>query len=421
MVTTFQAQSSTVLDKAKEHHKLGEHDKAVNFYLQAAIESPNNNYDILSRMARCLSFQKKFKQALDIHLFLAAKYPQYHQGDGLYILKNGLRTKITKTNNYKLCENAIKILEKIALLINNKTKVNDVLSDLYWCLGDKKKAVRVKSLAANEFALRSKKELSDHSIEESDGSHVPDFMVIGPQKTGTTALYSYLVKHPNIYTAIEKEIFYFNTDLYNNGVDWYGSHFPNFQNKEYLTGEATAKYFNSPDAAYRIIKDLPRLKIIFILRDPAARAISDYYMKVRNGIEKRSLSTAISEEIAILNSHRDQDLSTIDNKTLSNQKRYVLSGVYYFFIKRYLDNLDQNQCLILESSDLKKNHDAVLERVYKFLKVDNYLADGNKQQVNVGKYSKKDREYQDTYQQLTEFYQPYNKLLSDLTTMEFPW
>lgn len=409
--------------KAKKHHADGKLNKAVSLYMKATMSS-SDNYDTISRMTRCLSFQKKFKLALDAHLFLAVKYPQYHQGDSFYILKNDLRTHINKKKNYKLCQYAIDILEKIAQLLHNKTKVYDVLSDLYWCIGEKDKAVKTKSLASREFALRAKNSLQELENSETIAHGcLPNFMVIGPQKTGTTALYSFLIKHPDIYSSIQKEIFYFNTDLYNNGIDWYQSHFPVFSNKKYLTGEATAKYFNSLIAAQRIGKDLPLLKIIFILRDPAARAISDYYMKVRNGLEKRSLSDAIASEIKILQNYDDAELVNVSNQELPIPKRYVHSGLYYFFLKEYISQFASEQFLILESSNLKNNCDRVLQEVFTFLGVDNYSKVQNKasQQVNVGVYSKKDKLYQDTYQKLTDFYQPYNKMLQELTEIKFPW
>lgn len=422
MVNIIKAKPQAFLEKAKKCHAEGKHNKAVFLYMKAAISS-SDNYDTISRMARCLSFQKKFKPALDAHLFLAVKYPQYHQGDSFYILKNSLRTHVTKKQNYQLCQYAIDILEKIARLLHNKTKVYDALSDLYWCIGERDKAISTKSLASCEFALKSPKQHSKNPeySEAITQGHLPDFMVIGPQKTGTTALYSFLVEHPDIYTSIQKEIFYFNTDLYDNGIDWYKSHFPAFIHKNYLTGEATAKYFNSPIAAQRIARDLPLLKIIFILRDPAARAISDYYMKVRNGIEQRSLTDAISSEIKLLQDYGSGDLSNISNQELPQSKRYVLSGLYYFFLKEYTSHFALEQFLILESSNLKNNHDNVLKEIFAFLGVENYVKQNKQKQVNVGNYSKKDRLYQDTYQELVDFYRPYNEMLKELIKMDFPW
>ncbi len=409
------------LKKAQYYHTQGELEKAVTFYARAALYA-NQNYDILSKMAKCLSLQGKFKQSLDIHLFLALKYPKRHQGDGFYILKNKLRTHINRTQDLDLCQYSINILEKISSLLENKTKAYYILSDLYWCNNQKDKALEVKSIAANEWAIREKKSQGKVSYPKSEPSKkLPDFLVLGAQKTGTTALYSYIVEHPDIYPSIIKEIFYFNTDLYTNGIDWYKSHFPMFDSQNYLTGEATAKYFNSGVAAKRIAKDLPDSKFIFIVRNPAERAISDYYMKVRNGMEKRTIEQAILSEIDFLKNTENVSYVNPGKRYSSKHNGYVLYGMYYFFLKKYLDRLSREKLIIIDSSDLRSNHQETLSKIFYFLGVSSLESKQRSKKVNVGSYSKESESYTKINRELTDFYKPYNSMLEELTGMKFSW
>src|SRR5262249_50395913 len=68
---------------------------------------------------------------------------------------------------------------------------------------------------------------------------LPDFIIVGAQRAGTTSLYSYLVQHPQILYASEKEVHYFDIN-YERGMDWYRNHFPIAKpgNQSFITGEA---------------------------------------------------------------------------------------------------------------------------------------------------------------------------------------
>ena len=140
-----------------------------------------------------------------------------------------------------------------------------------------------------------------------------------------------------------------------------------------------------------------------------------------SGKHNKAVSFYMKSEIKLIQDHDNADLSTISRQKIQHNKRYVLSEAYYFFLKAYISRFSPEQLLILESSNLKNHHDTVLEEVYAFLDVKNHFGDNHQKQVNVGKYSKKDQVYQDTYQKLADFYRPYNKMLEELTDMIFPW
>ena len=117
------------------------------------------------------------------------------------------------------------------------------------------------------------------------GGGLPDFIIIGAQKSGTTSLYRFIVKHPAIAPATKKEVHYFSI-WYKFGELWYRSHFPtnlsryNFYkrtNQKLLSGEASPVYLFYPVVPGRMKELLPDVKLIVILRNPVDRAYSHYH------------------------------------------------------------------------------------------------------------------------------------------------
>ncbi|KFV97440.1 Bifunctional heparan sulfate N-deacetylase/N-sulfotransferase 4, partial [Fulmarus glacialis] len=112
--------------------------------------------------------------------------------------------------------------------------------------------------------------------------HLPKFLVIGPQKTGTTALYLFLLMHPSIISNLPspktfEEVQFFNGNNYHKGIDWYMDFFPTPSNVTTdLLFEKSANYFHSEKAPKRAASLIPKAKIITILIDPSDRAYSWY-------------------------------------------------------------------------------------------------------------------------------------------------
>ena len=123
---------------------------------------------------------------------------------------------------------------------------------------------------------------------------LPDFYIIGVQKSGTSALYDYLIQHPCIYPVRTKEIRYFDK-YYKNGNNWYQVNFPfkihrHFVNKilgkPFVTGEATERYIDHPRVPERIKKITPNAKFIVLLRNPVERAYSHWNM-LKNSVKDK--------------------------------------------------------------------------------------------------------------------------------------
>ena len=133
---------------------------------------------------------------------------------------------------------------------------------------------------------------------------LPDFIIIGAMKTGSTSLYGFVVQHPAIAPAATKTLQYFFRN-YKFGELWYRSNFPtNLQrysfykktNQKLISGEASPTYLFYPTVPSRMKKILPDVKLIVILRNPVDRAYSHYYHTNRLYGETLSFDKAIKLE-----------------------------------------------------------------------------------------------------------------------------
>jgi hypothetical protein len=121
------------------------------------------------------------------------------------------------------------------------------------------------------------------------GRLLPDFVIIGAAKAGTTSLYGWLSKHPYVAPASQKEVHYFDYNSYR-GLDWYRQHFPlereraefaSEHGRPFVTGEASPSYISHDWAPQRAARALPGAKLLVMLRNPIDRAYSQYQMSRR--------------------------------------------------------------------------------------------------------------------------------------------
>lgn len=192
---------------------------------------------------------------------------------------------------------------------------------------------------------------------------LPNFLIVGAQKAGTSALWSYLDAHPQVYLSPEKELRFFNRH-YDLGLDWYRRHFEG-RVGEPLVGEATPNYLYCEEVAGRIAESLPGVKLIFLFREPVSRAYSNYWHNVWLGREHLSFEEALERE---------------DERIRLNERyptpywawtyAYLDKGRYARQLRPYLENFDRSQLLFLLFEDLVKRPEATLERVYAFLGIE---------------------------------------------------
>jgi hypothetical protein len=127
-----------------------------------------------------------------------------------------------------------------------------------------------------------------------DGTgRLPDWLIIGAMKSGTTSLAAYLREHPGCFVAPEKEVHFFDYEYrWAFGPDWYRERFRD-ADPGVLAGEATPSYMHRPEVPARIASIVPGAKLIAILRNPVDRAYSQYWHHRRQGDEEREFADAI--------------------------------------------------------------------------------------------------------------------------------
>ena len=191
-----------------------------------------------------------------------------------------------------------------------------------------------------------------------------DFLLVGAQKSGTTTLHSYLNDHPQIEMAKKKEVHFFDNEQFflNQAIDYeyYHSWFEQEQNINNLRGEATPAYLYCRDAATRIWRYNPTMKIIIILRNPIERAFSHWNMEYNRGAESLSFIDALTQE-----EKRCREALPLQHYTYS----YIDRGFYSSQIREYWRLFGREQVLVLNYDQLKNNPISVLNDLYDFLDI----------------------------------------------------
>lgn len=195
-----------------------------------------------------------------------------------------------------------------------------------------------------------------------------NFLIVGTQKGGTTALAKFLAQHPEICFAPVKEVHFFDGVDYDRGWDQtqlnhhYQKSFPNWQGQK-IVGEATPIYMYLPFVAERIYHYNPQMKLIFLLRDPVERAISHYQMELGRGLERLPLPLAIALEPYRLR----RDRHNLQEKSSLRCHSYVDRGFYARQIINMQQYFPPSQMLFIKTTDLRQKHQEVLQNIYSFL------------------------------------------------------
>lgn len=200
---------------------------------------------------------------------------------------------------------------------------------------------------------------------------MPDFVIIGTSKGGTTSLYTLLSKHPEIIPADRKELQYYGTN-YRKGLNWYKAFFPlKSKLNGKITGEATPYYLYHPLAPELLKRDSPNAKLIVMLREPVTRAYSHYQMQVRNGHETLG---SFEEAVRAEQKRLELELKRVENDpNFESQTHlrfsYLNRGKYGEQLQRWLQHFPKSQFLVLKSEDFFADPESGLKQVYDFLGV----------------------------------------------------
>jgi len=199
---------------------------------------------------------------------------------------------------------------------------------------------------------------------------LPNFMIIGVAKAGTTSFYHYLDQHPQVFMCPEKGSNFFG---YEDARDWKWTeegnppllrHFQARTFEEYeaffagvtdeiAIGEASPQYFRCPTAAQRIHESLPHVKLVASLRNPADRAFSGFLMRTRRGEPVKGF-----------------------HEELTADASHVRESLYYKRLKRYFDLFPRDQIKVIIFEEFKKDPANAIIGLFDFLGVDtNFVPD----------------------------------------------
>ncbi len=187
---------------------------------------------------------------------------------------------------------------------------------------------------------------------------LPDFLIIGAAKSGTTSLYNYLVQHACITPCFRKEVHFFDY-YYREGVDWYRSFFPVRNRKlrpgcdRMLSGESSPYYLYHPLAPQRAREVVPDARLFVLLRNPVDRAVSHYNHRVRAGKEDLAMEEAFAREPARIAGEAERLASGSVNFSFEHfHHSYLDRGRYAHQLGNWFSHFDREQILVIDSSDL---------------------------------------------------------------------
>jgi hypothetical protein len=193
----------------------------------------------------------------------------------------------------------------------------------------------------------------------------PDFIIAGAPRSGTTWLYQMLDRHPDIYLAkpVSPEPKFFLLDeLFDRGLSYYLATWFADVPEGAICGEKSTNYLESPHVPGRIHRLLPGVKLVFILRNPVERAVSNYRWSRRNGHEDQDLMTALS-----LEPERERALAS--DLRHARPHAYVSRGLYATYLRRFLALFDRAHILVLRYEDIATRGPELAARLHGFLGV----------------------------------------------------
>ena len=251
----------------------------------------------------------------------------------------------------------------------------------------------------------------NNSIYRINYNRVVDFIIMGVQKGGTTALSVNIGKHPDIYIDTNndprKSEIHFFTIYWKNGIDWYKK---KFDYSKKLVGDKTPDLIYL-DYTFPYIQNLnPYLKIILVLRDPIERAYSSWKMMKLFNYTEKSFEESIKDEL-------DGKLSKNINFYTSNYY-FLEKGLYFKQISNLLKWFPMQNVLILISEDVKNNMVKEYNKVYEFLNLDPFSTNDYKLEFVGENKSKIENKI---YNRLIPYYKKDVKSLEQLLNIKLNW
>ena len=250
---------------------------------------------------------------------------------------------------------------------------------------------------------------------------LPDFVIIGAQKCGTTSMYDFITRHQDVAPARVKEVHHFTfhnrldrirwdgpaPDQEKFGTNWYRSNFPTKllgslhslrHDRRLITGEATTAYLPYPGVPERMARLLPDAKLIVTLRNPVDRAYSAYNFHKWYYGDPRTFEDAIMQDM---------------NGTETRYTRtYLVHGHYADHLERWFRHYPRECFLILADTEMRADLQGTMDRVWEFLELRPHsFGHDTPPDLNVGKYKPMSADMRSL---LESYYAPHDAKLVDL-------
>jgi sulfotransferase family protein len=290
-------------------------------------------------------------------------------------------------------------------------------------------APSLRSESPTTWKTRVKQGAKTLALPTSRMRPMPDFLIIGAQRCGTTSLYKYLTEHPLVVSALMKTkgVHFFDT-RYDKGVDWYRAHFPTSLYRRWfrrchgadlVTGEASPYYLFHPHVPYRVATHVPQAKIIVMLRDPIERAYSQWQHELSRGFEDApTFEEALDREEGRLAGEVGRMNADPNYKSFSHQHHsYMARSRYAEQLDVYWSLFPASQILAVKSEDFFSDPGMEYARVLEFLGLPAH---------DLGDYKKHNgykRTAMDpaTRERLVEHFAPSNRRLVEMLGPRFSW
>ena len=203
----------------------------------------------------------------------------------------------------------------------------------------------------------------------SDNLTLPNLLIVGAQKSGTTSLATYIGEHPDV--MMPRHPVYFFNRYFDRGLEWYSTHFESASSVA-IIGEGTPEYMYHPEIAARIADSLPNVRLIAILRDPIDRAYSHYWHNQTRGHEALSFSDAVAAEPSRL---KESDPAT------RARFAYVDRGRYVGQLENLCRYVPRERVKVLIFEEMRADPVTVTREAFEFLGIDHTFVPKNIGQV----------------------------------------
>ena len=249
---------------------------------------------------------------------------------------------------------------------------------------------------------------------------LPQFIIAGAQKAGTTSLFAYLAEHPQCAASLTKEVHYFDQS-FERGEGWYRMHFPVADNDAAPRAcfESSPYYMFDPRVPQRVHDLLPGVRLIFLLRNPVSRAYSHYQHSVRRGREILSFTEALAAEPVRLAGQHERLLADPQSQSdLHRNYSYAARGFYAEQLADWLRYFPREQMLIVQAERMFKQPRDVFADVLAFLELESWVPREFGSE-NTGRYTEPMSEA--ARDRLTRQFAEPNERLFDLLGVRYDW